>query len=499
MKEKLRELTKDTAIYGISTILSRFLNFVLVPFYTNVFMPADFGIQNTVYSYIAFFNIIYLYGMDSAYLKFASMKDGRNPGSVFSTSFLFVTATSVLFSSMILLFSHPVAAFLDVPEKYFVLIKYVAVILLLDSLSMIPFAYLRLIRKAKKFALIRTLNIIINVILNLILILKYKMGIEAVFISNLIASAFSLIVLLPDISKNILYKINFSELKDLLKFGIPYLPAGLASMVIQVIDRPILQKLTNDSTVGIYSANYKLGIFMMLYVSMFQYAWQPFFLNNAKEKDAKEIFSKVLTYFVIAGSVVLVLLSLFIDDLIKIHIFHRTIIQSAYWGGLNIVPIILLAYLFNGIYINFTAGIFIESKTQYVPYITGLGALVNILSNFLLIPILGITGAALATLASYLIMAIGLYFVSQKFYKIKYDYYRLIKIFGALFIIAVIFYFFAMNHILYKIILLFVFISLLFILKIININEVKSLGLVFARKPKLSESKLLNNNKDIID
>jgi O-antigen/teichoic acid export membrane protein len=284
----------------------------------------------------------------------------------------------------------------------------------------------------------------------------------------------------------------------MLKFGIPYLPAGLASMVIQVIDRPILQKLTNESTVGIYSANYKLGIFMMLYVSMFQYAWQPFFLNNAKEKNAKEIFSKVLTYFVLVGAVVLVFISLFIDDLVKIQIFHKSIIQAAYWSGLNIIPIVLLAYLFNGIYVNLTAGIFIESKTQYIPYITGIGALVNVVCNFLLIPVMGITGAAFATLASYLFMAAGLYFVVQRFYKIEYEFNKLLKIFAALFISALIFYFLAMNHFFYKLILFIFFISLLFVFKIININEIKNLKLLFTIKKRSADEKQLPDIENVI-
>ena len=217
MKEKFRELTKDTAIYGISTIISRFLNFILVPFYTNVFSTSDFGIQNTVYSYVAFFNIIYLYGMDSAYLKFASLKEERNPRTIFSTSYLFVLITSIIFSLVLLLNEKNISFFIDLPARHFVLLNYVIIILLLDSLSVIPFAYLRLIRKASKFAIIRTANIIINIILNLILILKYKMGIEAVFISNAIASAFSLVVLLPDIFKNLSLQIKLNELKDMLK------------------------------------------------------------------------------------------------------------------------------------------------------------------------------------------------------------------------------------------------------------------------------------------
>ncbi len=199
-------------------------------------------------------------------------------------------------------------------------------------------------------------------------------------------------------------------------------------MLVQVIDVPILQKLTDLKTVGIYKANYKLGIFMMLFVNMFQFAWQPFFLNNAKEENAKELFSKVLTYFTIVGCSMLVLLTLFISDIVKINIAGFSLIGANYWGGLYIVPVILLAYLFNGFYVVFSAGIYIEEKSIYAPIVAGLGALTNVVANYLLIPHLNIMGAAIATLASYVVMAAGYYIVTQKFYKIHYDYVKLAKV-----------------------------------------------------------------------
>ena len=179
---------------------------------------------------------------------------------------------------------------------------------------------------------------------------------------------------------------------------------------------------------------------MMLFVNMFQYAWQPFFLQNAKDPSAREMFSKVLTYFTLAGSILLVVLSIFISDFAKIRISGFSLIGSEYWSGLNIVPIILLAYLINGMYVIFSAGIYIEEKSIYVPIITGLGALVNVVVNFTLIPVLNITGAALATLASYFVMAAGYYYVTQKFYKVKYELKRIGHIFLSVFIIGILYY-----------------------------------------------------------
>ncbi|HEX2983882.1 MAG TPA: oligosaccharide flippase family protein, partial [Ignavibacteriales bacterium] len=389
MYEKLKELTKDTAVYGISTILSRFLNFMLVPFYTNVFLEGDYGIVSNVYAYIAFFNVVYLYGMDAAFMKYASLSDKTSKNDNYSTSFYSVLFTSTIFSLVIYSSRYTFGSWMSVPAEMNSIILYTILILFFDALTVIPFAHLRLIRKAKMFALLKTVNISLNVAFNLILILVYHYGIEAVFISNLAASFLTFVFLIPEIFRNLKFKINLEALRRMLKFGIPYLPAGLASMTMQVIDRPILEAITDLRTVGVYQANYKLGIFMMLFVSMFQYAWQPFFLNNAREKNAKEIFSKTLTYFVLAGMFIFAALSLFIPDLVHIEFHGKALIGKNYWDGLNIVPVILMAYLFNGIYVNLQAGIFIEEKSKYIPLVTGAGALANVFSNYLLIPKLG--------------------------------------------------------------------------------------------------------------
>ncbi|HEY3250864.1 MAG TPA: polysaccharide biosynthesis C-terminal domain-containing protein, partial [Ignavibacteria bacterium] len=241
-------------------------------------------------------------------------------------------------------------------------------------------------------------------------------------ISNFIASFITFLLLLTVIIKNNSFSYNKELIGELKRFSLPYLPAALASMAVQVINIPIMQYLTDVKTVGIYNANYKLGIFMMLVVSMFEYAWRPFFLNNAKEPDAKALFAKVLTIFIGAASVIFILLSFTIEDLIKIPFGSRGyIIGQKYWEGIYIVPIILLAYMFLGVYTNLLAGIYIEKKTKYLPFITGLGAAINIVCGFTLIPVIGMIGGAIAVFMSYLSMAIYIYAVSQKFYPVKYE------------------------------------------------------------------------------
>ena len=477
MFQKLKELSKDTAIYGISTMVGRFLTFFLIPLYTNVFIKSDYGIVSNIYIFIAILNVVFIYGMDSAFLKYSSKNKKDNNKDNFSTPYLSVVIVGVILLVTILLLKFNLAVILDIPSNYIYLLNYAALILFVDALSVIPFIKLRLERNAKKFAAFKFINISINVVLNLYLILILKFDIEAIFIANLIASILTYLILFPSIIKNLKLKINIGLLKSFLKFGLPYFPAGLGAMLIQGIDRPILAHLTDLSTVGVYSANYKLGIFMMLFVSTFQFAWQPFFLQNEGEKNAKDIFSKVFTYFALVGSFVLVFISLFISDIVKINIFGYTIIGSDYWGGLNIVPIILLGYLFYGFYIVFTAGIYIKEKSIYIPFITFGGAFINIISNVLLIPILGLIGAALSTLVSYLFLAAALLIVTQKFYRIEYEFLRIGKIFFGIFIVAVIYYWllnFGDLFVTYKILLSLLFIIYIFVF-VVNKQEIRIL------------------------
>ncbi|MBZ0200092.1 MAG: oligosaccharide flippase family protein [Ignavibacteriaceae bacterium] len=477
MFDKLKELTKDTAIYGISTMVGRFINFLLVPFYTNIFLPEQYGVITNIYAFIGIMNIVYIYGMDSAYLKFASTQEIGDKKDNFSTPFISIFLTSLLLSVTIYAASVPLNNLLAVPGNYHYLMLFSILILFLDANTVVPFIKLRLERKAKKFAAFKIISILINVCLTVFLVLKLKMGIEAVFISNAAASLAALILLLPDILAELKFSLKKELFQRLLKFGLPYLPAGFSLMLIQVIDRPIMEHLQGLAALGVYQANYKLGIFMMLFVNMFQFAWQPFFLQNAKEKNAKEMFSKVLTYFTLVGSVILIGLSLFISDFVQWKIFGRTIIGPNYWGGTFIVPIVLLAYLFNGFYVIFNAGIYIKEKSIYAPIVTTIAAFANVVFNLLLIPPFGILGAAFATLISYIVMSGGLYIVTQKFYRIEYEIGKIIKMFLLIAITGAIFYSFGnfTIPIYYRAVLFLAFIIglLIFIIDKDEINFIK--------------------------
>lgn len=453
-------------LYGISTIVGRFINFILVPVYTNVFAPAEYGIVANVYAIIALFNIVFLFGMDTAYLKYAGMSSEEERPKLFVQAFYTILFTDLLAAGIIILFFEKVTLLMGVPASRGIIVYYTVAILIIDAITSLPFIALRLQKKALRFSMIKLANIGITIVLNIVLIVVLHQGIESVFLSNLIASAITLVVLIPTISENVKEKFNKELFIRLFKFGIPYLPAGIASMFMQVIDRPIVEKLAGMKMLGIYQANYRLGIFMMLFVSMFQYAWQPFFLENAKDEKAKPLFASVFTYFTAIGSVILVTLSLFINDIATLSYHGISLIGKEYWSGLPIVPVVLLAYLFNGFYANFAAGLFIKEKSVAFPVILGIGAISNVTVNLILIPVMGILGAALATLFSYALMALLFYIVSNRHYPIRYEYMKLSIIAVLTTGAGLLYYIFIpglQQAILYKALLLAVYIAALFV------------------------------------
>jgi len=475
MLDKIKTLSKETLIYGTNTIIGRFLGFLFVPLYTNVFSPGEFGIVANVYAYIAILNVFFTIGLESGYFRFAATLDIGTDKQNFSHPFLGIFINSVVLSSLLLFFSDNFTGFFMVDESRSYLIRLTAIILFFDAVAIVPFAYLRLHHKPVKFVFFKIIGIIINVSLNFILILGFKLGIESVFISNVVSSVFTVLLLLPVIISNLTLSFNKKLLEDLLKFSLPYIPAGISSNLIQVINRPMLFAITKDATaVGIFQANYRLGIFMMLFVSMFEFAWRPFFMQNFKLPDAKKIFAKILTVFVIIGAFIFISLTLFIDDIVRIPMPGRgTLIGKAYWSGITIVPFILFAYYLNGIYVNLMAGIYIEKKTNYLVVITGSAALLSVIANLLLIPSLGIYGAAISSVVSYLAMVVGIFIVSHKFYPVEYEYRKIATVFLVIGLLVVLYYLFFTGLLIFKIIIVLIFLVSVPALKIISISSLK--------------------------
>jgi len=479
MRDKIKSLSKDTLIYGTSTVIQRFLAFILVPLYTNVFSTSEFGIISNLFAYIAILNVFFSIGFESGFFKFASSLEVGDKKENFSHPYFTVFANAFLLAAIIFFFPVQLAPVFQLEPKYASLLQYAALILFFDAVVLIPFAYLRLHRRAKYFGALKVISITINLALNLILILGFHMGIEAAFISNAVASGVTFLIFIPLVLKNISFTVNKQLYKELLKFSLPLIPAGIGANLVQVIDRPILRYLTDEGTVGIYQANYRMGILMMLFVAIYEFAWRPFFLQTAKEPNAKQIFSKIMTLFVCVSCVLFLLFSFYIENIVKIPLpIKGYLLGKNFWGGLYIVPIVLAGYLFYGIYVNLIVGIYIEKKTKYLPLITGIGAGINVLANFLLIPKFGITGAAFATLISYFGMMVHIYIVANKFYKIDYEFSKIYLIFFST-IAAYALYYFTGGTVLHewylKIIFVLAFFILIFTFKIVKISDIKSL------------------------
>lgn len=424
----LKRLGKETLIYGTSTVLARLLNFCLVPFYTYYLLPGEYGVIATTFAVVALLNVLFLFGMDQSYLRFASDREDRT--EVFQHCFYGLLLNGVLLSVLLWLFAEPFAVLIGIGAEHAHIVHLAVWVLFLDVLNMIPFTKLRLERRPWYFAGVRTASIVVNVIGNIVFIAFLHKGIASILWANIFGSLASLVLLSPVIWRELRGRVcsfNRALYSDMLRFAWPFVPAGLASLLISVIDKPILVHLVGLEQVGVYQANFKIGVFMMLLVSMFDQAWRPFFLAHAKDADAKETFARVLSFFFALGSWFLLGLSLLMPPIIQSSLFGDFhLISPAYWGGLPIIPLVLTGYFCYGLYINFMVGPVITKKTRVLMWITLLGAAVSITANLSLVPHIGIVGAGWAVALSYAAMAGALFTFTQKVYPIAYEYKKLL-------------------------------------------------------------------------
>lgn len=428
-----KKLAGDTAIYGISSIVGRFLNWGLAPYYTFVFIAEEFAVVTNLYAYVAFFLVFLTYGMETAFFRYASKS--KNPEVVYSTSLISLFFTSTLFIVLALTFNKSVAGFIGYPD-YPQYIVWLALILAIDAITAIPFARLRLNNRPIKFAAIRILSIAVNIGFNLFflsfaphwlennpdsiirLIYNPEIGVGYVFIANLFASLATLLLLLPEIIK---VKLHFNRelLSTMVSYAFPVLIVGLAGMVNQNIDKILIPFLVSEEQnpmyqLGVYGANFKLAVLMNMFIQAFRYAFEPFFFSRGETKDDPKIYAAVMNYFIIFGLLIFLGMVLYID-LIKI------IIDSEYHEGLKVVPIILMANLFFGIYFALSLWYKLKDMTRYGAYIGLTGAAFSLILNFLLIPEWGYMGSAVAVFVSYFVMMVFSYFLGKKYYPVPYN------------------------------------------------------------------------------
>lgn len=441
----IRQLASQTAIYGLSSIIGRFLNYLLVPLHTSaaVFSTQQYGIITEMYAYVAFLVVMLTYGMETAFFRFHN-KDNFNKNKVYATALTALLSSTSFFIVICFLFSQPIAVWLRYPNHSEYIIWF-ALIVGLDALSSIPLAKLRADNKAVKFALINLSNVFINISLNLFFLAYcmplYKsgqtnffvktfynpqIGVGYVFIANLIASIFKFLLLSPHLLQ-IKYGPSFSLLKQMLGYGIPLLFAGLAGIVNETIDRIMLKRMLFDtrgeeatmSILGVYGGVYKISIIITLFIQAFRYAAEPFFFAKEKDMNAKHTYAQIMNYFVMVCAVIFLGVMLFID-IIKYFTPNK-----AYWEALHIVPVLLYANIFLGIYYNQSVWYKLSGKTMYGAWLQFMGAIITISINFIFIPKYDYTAAAWATFICYACMMIVSYLLGQKFYPVPY---RRIKI-----------------------------------------------------------------------
>jgi O-antigen/teichoic acid export membrane protein len=435
MRQQLRQLSGDTAIYGVTTIVQRLLSFLLTPFYSWVLLPAAFGIQANIYSIIAFMMVVANIGMEAAYFRFESgaESDEERRRVFWNASLINWLAAALLATFFIAL---PAAAnatlFLKVPDDALHLVRYAGVIIFLDAASTVGLATLRMERRARAFGAIKIAAIIVNVALTILFLAWLELGIDGILLAGIAQSATMFLLTTPVMARRLPVTLDRQLGRAMLAFGLPTVASGLAAIALQVIDRPILLALAGAEATGLYQASYRLGIPMMMFVAMFEFAWRPFFLQQAKLENARALFARVFTYFNVAAAFVFLLVSFFVTTIAgtTLPVLHRTLLGERYWSGLPIVPIVLAAYIFNGWYTNFIVGIYIEKRTRALPWITGVGALVEAGLCFALVPVLGFPGAAWATLAAYMVMSIVLWRYTSRFYTIEYEWSRVARALG---------------------------------------------------------------------
>jgi len=437
LKSILKKLAGQTAIYGLSSILGRFLNYLLTPLYTYQFSPKDYGVVTEFYAYVAFLVVFLTYGMETAFFRYINKEE--NPKSVVSTAFGSLIVSSSIFLVLTLLFSTGISSALGYPSHPEYVIWF-ALILALDAVVALPLAYLRHQNKAVKFAGINLGSIFVNLGFNLFFIgyckpivdagnhnvitdLCYspEIGVGYVFISNLASSIFKLLFLMPLFFTEGI-KIQMELLKNkMLPYGLPILLASFAGIINEVFDRVLLKYLLIPvhgldyamTQVGIYGACYKVSILITLFVQAFRYAAEPFFFTQSKEKNAQVTYSNVMFIFTAICAVMFLVISSYLN--LAMHF-----VGEDFREGVTVVPFLLMANVFLGLYYNLSIWYKLTDKTNLGAIIALIGAVLTLYLNYRLIPVYGYLGSALATLICYVAMFSISYFIGQKYYKVPY-------------------------------------------------------------------------------
>lgn len=430
----LKSLAKDTAIYGMSSIVGRFLNYLLVPLYTAVIPSATggYGVVSNVYAYTALILVLLTFGMETGFFRFAN-KQGEDAGKVYANSLIFIGEMSLLFVVLCMIFLQPISNLLEYPDHT----DYIAMMILvvaLDSFQCIPFAYLRYQKRPIKFAVIKLLNIVGNIGLNLFFLLLcpylYRHSPELVswfynpdylvgyiFVSNLIMSVLQMFFFIPEL-KCVTYRVDPVLMKRMIHYSFPILIFGLVGILNQTIDKMIYPFLFDDRQeglvqLGIYSATSKVAMVMAMFTQAFRYAYEPFVFGKNKEKDSKKMYSAAMKYFFIFALLAFLAVMFYMDIL-------KYLVASDYREGLGVVAIVMGAEILKGIYFNLSFWYKLTDETYWGAYFSLIGCSVILALNVWLVPTYGYVASAWASVAGYGVITLLSYVIGQRKYPVSY-------------------------------------------------------------------------------
>lgn len=427
-----KNLFKQTAIYGLATVLPRMFSFFLVPLYTDLLPKAAYGQVSIIFAYMIFINVVLAYGMETAFFRFYNKESNKT--TVVETATVAVFWTTVIFLVVALLFQNTIAKTLQIDSNY---LLFTIWIVALDALVIIPFSKLRALQKSMNYALIKIGNVVLNLTASIFFLVALptmaaenpdgffstiyldNFQIGYIFIANGIASLVTFLVLSPNYF-HLTWQFDFTLWKKMLRYGLPILVAGIAFAINEQFDKILLGRLLPDSIadaeVGVYSACYKLGLFMVLYRTAYTLGIEPFFFSHSKNQNAPETYATITKYFVIIGSLILLCVIVF-ADILKVLMIR----DESYWVAMEVVPLIILANFFLGIYTNLSVWYKLIDKTHIGAYISIFGAIITLALNYLLIPTMSYYGSAIATIAAYGSMMTLSYYLGNKAYPIPYE------------------------------------------------------------------------------
>lgn len=481
----LKKLFSQTVIYGLGIILNKSVNFILLPVYTKYFSPEETGLFTLVQSLSLFLGVIYTFGVETSFMKyFIDAKDLNSKSGIYSSTLILLSVTSFMLSILVFFNAGNIAVLFRFTglAKSIYLIKILSLLLMIDTIYRFPLLLFRAELNSKTYAYINLLTFFVNIICNILFIVILKQGVEAIFYSYIISVSITFIAGLILTKEYLTSNVSFRNIKELLIYGNKFVYVGIFIILIDMSDRFFLKYFFDESVVGIYWANYRLATVMSLVIAAFKFSWTPYFLNLTSNPGNKKIISSIFTYFVFAGLVMFLFFSVFINQIVTTSIFGFGILNENYWSGLKIVPIVLFSYLLSGIYSILNAAPFFTNNTKAILLITFAGLAINIIFNFVLIPMLNITGAAVSTMITYFSMMIIIYLYSQKIYKIDYDWKRILQLASLTFITFTVCYFIInplnLNTVLKIIINLMIMSAYLFIINYTKLIDLKRINIL---------------------